>query len=52
MRTFLNLLVSYSGKYHADDFACVVLCTTVALMTGEFTTACNIGIDYCFSKLY
>ncbi|WP_460861657.1 hypothetical protein [Rheinheimera gaetbuli] len=52
MKTIYNLLTSYSGQYHADDIALVVICCAIAIFTRDLTTACDIGLMYCFSKIY
>ncbi len=52
MNQLKNFIISYSYQYQADDLALVLLCCIVALVTGEISVACDIGIMYCLTKIY
>lgn len=52
MKKIFNFLTSYSYQYRADDILLVIICSAVAIYTLDFTTACDIGLMYCFSKIY
>ena len=52
MKKIYNFLASYSYQYRADDVLLVIICCAVAIYTVDLTTACDIGLMYCLSKIY